>query len=210
MRVGRSPASPARPSVLRLGGSTVSARTRAVVGWVLGGALLLSAVPVSTAERYVIAPSKSQFQFKAYSLLAKPLGTFHTFRGDIVADAQQLSASQVRFVIEAASIDTANTRRDNHLRSEDFLFVQKYPTMTFVSTAIAKDGLHYTVQGDLEMRGVTQHLTIPVTIEQRQDEIVVQGNVSLNRKDFGVNYNSFLNPVQDKVDVMFTIVGVKP
>jgi len=49
-----------------------------------------------------------------------------------------------------------------------------------------------------------------VTIEQRQDEIVVQGNVSLNRKDFGVNYNSFLNPVQDKVDVMFTIVGVKP
>jgi len=167
-------------------------------------------VPGSAAERYVIAPSKSQFQFKAYSLLAKPLGTFHTFSGDIVADAQQLSASQVRFVIEAASIDTANTRRDNYLRSEDFLFVQKYPTMTFVSTAIAQDGLHYTVQGDLEMRGVTKHLTIPVTIEQHQDEIVVQGSVSLHRKDFGVNYNSLLNPVQDVVDVLFTIVGVKP
>ncbi len=210
MRVGRRPESPGRPSVLRLGGSAVSACTRVVVGWVLGGVLLLSAVPGSAAERYVIAPSKSQFQFKAYSLLAKPLGTFHTFSGDIVADAQQLSASQVRFVIEAASIDTANTRRDNHLRSEDFLFVQKYPTMTFVSTAIAKDGLHYTVQGDLEMRGVTKHLTIPVTIEQRQDEIVVQGSVSLHRKDFGVNYNSLLNPVQDVVDVLFTIVGVKP
>jgi polyisoprenoid-binding protein YceI len=185
-------------------------RTRAVVGWVLGGVLLLSAVPGSTAERYVIAPSKSQFQFKAYSLLVKALGTFHTFSGEIVADAQQLSASQVRFVIEAASIDTANTRRDNHLRSEDFLFVQKYPTITFVSTAIAQNGPHYTVQGDLEMRGVTKHLTIPATVEQRQDEIVVQGSISLNRKDFGVNYNSFLNPVQDKVDVMFTIVGVKP
>ena len=185
-------------------------RIRAVVAWVLGGVLLLSAVPGSSAERYVIAPSKSQFQFKAYSLLAKPLGTFHAFRGDIVADAQQLSASQVRFVIEAASIDTANTRRDNHLRSEDFLFVQKYPTITFVSTAITKDGLSYTIQGDLELRGVTKHMTFPVTIEQRQDEIVVQGSVSLNRQDFGVTYNSFLNPVQDKVDAMFTIVGVKP
>jgi len=210
MRVGRSPASPGRPSVLRLGGSAVSARTRVVVGWVLGGVLLLSAVPGSAAERYVITSSKSQFQFKAYSLLAKVLGSFHVFRGDIVADAQQLSASQVRFVIEATSIETANTKRDNHLRSEDFLFVQKYPTITFMSTAIAKDGLHYTVQGDLEMRGVMKHLIIPVTIEQRQDEIVVQGSVSLNRKDFGVNYNSFLNPVQDKVDVTFTIVGVKP
>ena len=185
-------------------------RIRAVVGWFLGGILWLSAVPGSTAERYVIAPSKSQFQFKAYSLLAKALGTFHIFRGEIVADAQQLSASQVRFAIETTSIDTANARRDNHLRSEDFLFVQKYPTITFVSTAIAKDGMHYTVQGDLEMRGVTKHLPIPVTIEQRQDEIVVQGSVSLNRKDFGVTYNSFLNPIQDGVDVMFTIVGVKP
>ena len=111
----------------------------------------------------MITPSKSQLQFKAYSLLAKVLGIFHIFRGDIIADAQELSASQVRFVIEAASIDTVNTRRDNHLHSEDFLFVQKYPTITFVSTAIAKDGLHYTVQGDLEIREVTKHLTILVT-----------------------------------------------
>src|SRR5712692_7902629 len=183
---------------------------RAVVGWVLGWALLLSVVPGSAAPRYVISPSKSQFRFKADSLLAKALGTFHAFTGEIVADAQQLSASQVRFVLDAASIDTANTRRDNHLRSEDFLFVQKYPTITFVSTAIAKDGLNYTLQGDLKLRGVTKRLTIPITVEQRQDEIVVEGSTSLNRKDFGVNYNSFLNPVKDVVDVMFTIVGVKP
>jgi polyisoprenoid-binding protein YceI len=66
------------------------------------------------------------------------------------------------------------------------------------------------VQGDLEIRGVTKRVTIPVTVEQRQDEIVVQGSISLNRKDFGVNYNAFFNPVQDKVDVVFSIVGVKP
>jgi len=172
-------------------------------------AILLSAVPGSAAEHYVISPQRSQFQFKAYSLLAKPTGTFHSFRGDIIADAQQLRASSVRFVIDAASIDTANTKRDKHLRSEDFLFVEKYPTISFRSTAITQEGASYLVQGDLELRGVTKSLTIPVTLAQRQDEIVVQGRVTLNRRDFGVQYNSVLNPVQDKVDVLFTIVGIK-
>jgi polyisoprenoid-binding protein YceI len=59
------------------------------------------------------------------------------------------------------------------------------------------------------MRGVIQRVTIPVTIEQRQDEIVVLGGTSLNRRNFGVQYNAFFNPVQDTVDVTFTIVGVK-
>jgi len=57
---------------------------------------------------------------------------------------------------------------------------------------------------------VTQRVTIPVTVTQRQDEIVVQGKIRLNRQDFGVDYNAFLNPGQADVDVMFTMVGIKP
>jgi polyisoprenoid-binding protein YceI len=184
-------------------------RALAVVGWVLGWTVLLAIGLGQAAERYRIVPQKSQFQFKGYSRLANALGTFHRFSGEIVADAQQLNASHVRFVIEAASLDTANARRDQHLRSKDFLFVDQYPTITFTSTAIIRDGPKYVVQGDLEMRGVTKGVTIPVLIEQRQDEIVVQGSISLNRKDFGVQYNAFYNPVQDAVDVTFTIIGVK-
>ena len=184
-------------------------RTRTVVGWVLGWTVLLAVGLGQAAERYKIVPQQSQVQFKGYSLLANALGTFHRFSGEIVADAQQVNASHVRFVIEAASLDTANAKRDQHLRSKDFLFVEQYPAITFTSTAITRDGLKYAVQGDLEMRGVTKRVTIPVTIEQRQDEIVVQGKVSLNRRDFGVQYNSFFNPVQDAVDVTFTIIGVK-
>ena len=60
------------------------------------------------------------------------------------------------------------------------------------------------------MRGVTKRVTIPVTVEQRQDEIVVQGSTALHRRDFGVQYNAFFNPVRDEVDVTFTIVGIKP
>jgi len=171
--------------------------------------MLLACTASHAAERYAIATQQSQVQFKAYSVFAKPLGTFHTFSGEILADAQQLSASQVRLVIEARSIDTDNAKRDEHLRSKDFLFVEKYPMLTFVSTAITGVGPTYSVQGDLTMHGVTQRLTIPVTVEQRQDDIVVRGNIALSRKAFGITYNAFFNPVQDKVDVIFTIVGVK-
>ena len=184
-------------------------RTLAVVGWVLGWTVMLAVGLGQAAERYSIVPQKSQLQFTGYSLLAKALGTFHRFAGEIVADAQQLNASHVRFVIEASSLNTANAKRDQHLRSKDFLFVDQYPTITFTSTALTRDGLKYVVQGDLEMRGVTKRVTIPVTIEQRHDEIVVQGGISLNRRDFGVQYNAFFNPVQDTVDITFTIVGVQ-
>jgi len=183
--------------------------TLACLGWVLGWLMLLASMPSHAAERYVIAPQQSQLQFKAYSVFAKPLGKFRSFSGEILADAQQLSASQVRLVIEAQSIDTDNVKRDKHLRSEDFLFVDKYPTITFVSTAITGISPKYSAEGDLTMHGVTKRLTIPVTIEQRQNDIVVRGSVSLNRKEFGITYDAFFNPVEDKVDVIFTIVGVK-
>jgi polyisoprenoid-binding protein YceI len=183
--------------------------TCTAVGWVLGWAVLLAVDVGQAAERYSIVPQQSQLQFKGHSLLAKVLGTFHRFSGEIVADTQQLDASHVRFVIEVASLDTANARRDQHLRSKDFLFVEQYPTITFTSTAIIRDGLKYAVQGDLEMRGVTKRVAIPVTVEQRQDEIIVQGGVALNRRDFGIQYNALFNPVQNAVDVTFTIIGVK-
>ena len=184
-------------------------RTWVSMGWVVSWLILLACPASHAAERYAIAPQQSQMQFKAYSVFAKPLGKFHTFSGEILADAQQFSASQVCLVIDARSIDTDNARRDKHLRSEDFLSVEKYPTITFVSTAITGTGPTYTVQGDLTMHGVTQRLTIPVTVEQRQDDIVVRGNITLSRKGFGITYNAFFNPVQDRVDVIFTIVGVK-
>ena len=195
-----------RAEKTRLGGG---GRTLGSIGWVISGLMLLAWTASHATERYAIAPQQSQVQFKAYSVFAKPVGKFHTFSGEILADAQQLSASQVRLVIEARSIDTDNAQRDKHLRSEAFLFVEKYPTLTFVSTAITGAGPTYTIQGDLTMRGMTQRLTIPVTVEQHQNDIVVRGHISLSRKAFGITYNALFNPVQDKVDVLFTIVGVK-
>lgn len=181
-----------------------------LVAWCVAGVILLGGVKGSPAERYIISADKSQFQFRAYSLLVKPLGTFRRFSGDILADAAHLPASRVRFVIDASSIDTGNAKRDAHLRKEDFLFVSQYPTISFTSTAITKDDRGYRVQGNLAIRGVTKRLDIPITVEPRPQEIMVRGEVRLDRKDFGITYNAFFNPVRNQVDVSFTIVGVQP
>ena len=185
-------------------------RIMALVSGVLTWGMLFASAPGSALERYVFSPQKSHMQFQAYSFLAKPMGTFHTLSVGIITDAQHLSRSHVRLVIDATSIDTANAKRDKHLRSEDFLFVEKYPTITFVSTAITKNGRDYMVQGDLRIRGVTKSIRFPVTVEQRQEEIIVRGSIRLYRKDFGMHYNAFFNPVKNAVDVTFTIVGVNP
>lgn len=182
-----------------------------LVGWFVSWAFVLASYGAGrAAERYVISSEKSQFQFRAYSVFAKPFGTFHRFSGDILTDVDNVGASRVRFVIEAASIDTDNAKRDKHLRNEDFLFVEQYPTITFTSTAITQDATTYQVEGDLQIRGVTQRIAIPVTVESGQDSLVVRGEIQLNRKDFGITYNAFFNPVKDRVDVMFTIIGVRP
>src|SRR5262249_60769427 len=94
------------------------------MGWVVSWFMLLACPASHAAEHYTIAPQKSQVQFKAYSVLAKPLGKFHTFSGEILADAQQPSVSQVRLVIEAQSIDMYNARRDKHLCFEHLLTVE--------------------------------------------------------------------------------------
>lgn len=181
----------------------------AIFGGMCGWLFWLACTPGHTAERYMIVPQKSQLQFRAYSVLVNPLGKFTDFSGEIVADAQQLSASSVRLVIAAKSIDTDNAKRDKHLRSEDFLFVEKYPTLSFTSTAVSGQPPNYTVQGDLSLRGVTKRLTIPVTIEQREGEMRVQGSVTLSRKEFGITYNAIFNPVKDTVEIIFTMLGVR-
>ncbi|MGE3539982.1 MAG: YceI family protein [Candidatus Tectimicrobiota bacterium] len=176
---------------------------------VLGWLLWLGCLSSAAAERYVIVPQKSQIRFKAYSVLARPLGKFTAFAGEILADPQHTSASSVQLRIEVNSLDTENARRDKHLRSADFFFVERYPTITFVSTAITGAVPMFTVTGDLNIRGVTQRLSLPVQIEQRPGELQVQGQVALNRRDFGITYDAIFNPLQDMVDILFTIVGVR-
>ena len=119
------------------------------------------ATPVRT---FAIDKTHSEAIFQVRHLVTKVRGRFTDLGGAVSFDEAAPERSAVAFTIQAASIDTGTPDRDAHLRSEDFFHVEKYPTITFVSTGItASGGNDYAVTGDLTMRGVTKRITLPVT-----------------------------------------------
>jgi polyisoprenoid-binding protein YceI len=101
--------------------------------------------------------------------------------------------------VQAASIDTDNADRDNHLKSPDFFDVQKFPSLTFTSTEVKpKDADTWDVTGDLTIHGVTKRVTIPVellgTVATPQGEKAgFETSFTVNRKDYGIVWNRVLD-----------------
>ena len=93
---------------------------------------------VQAGETYKVDPAHSDVTFKVRHLVSKVTGHFRDFSGTMDIDRSNLASSSVEFNIKTTSIDTANERRDNHLRSEDFFNVEKFPEITFKSTGITK------------------------------------------------------------------------
>lgn len=120
-------------------------------------------------------------------------GSFKVFSSSITATKDDLSDAVVEFSADAKSIDTGSERRDGHLRSADFFDVEKYPTITFKSTAFTKvsEG-KYKVKGDLTMRGVTKPVELDATARvasnPRSNKPMVNFKVTgtIDRVQFGV------------------------
>ena len=86
---------------------------------------------------YVLDPAHTRVGFVArHAMVTKVRGQFNEFEGSAVVDGTDLTRSTVQLTIQAASIDTRNEQRDGHLRSNDFLAMEEYPQITFVSTAV--------------------------------------------------------------------------
>lgn len=174
----------------------------------------------ATAVRtFQIDKTHSEAAFQVRHLITKVRGRFADFAGSIDFNAETPATSTVRFTIQAASIDTNTPDRDAHLRSDDFFAVEKYPTITFESTAIAaRGGNDYDVTGQLTMRGVSKALTIPVTSLGKavdpwgNERIAFEGEVTINRKDFGLNWNAALEAggflVGDDVKISLSVQAV--
>jgi polyisoprenoid-binding protein YceI len=126
----------------------------------------------------------------------------------------------VNVTIEAASIDTRNEQRDGHLKSNDFLAIDEFPTVTFVSTGVAATGpTTLELTGDLTVRGVTNSVTIPFEFEGAAVDPYgnlragFEGSVTISRKDYGVIWNAALETggvlVSDKIVLEFEISAIK-
>ena len=157
---------------------------------------LSAAAAVSAAtETFVFDKSHTQVGFRVRHWVTKVEGRFKEYEGKIWLDRAKPQDSKVEITIQAASIDTANERRDTHLRSADFFDVEKYPTITFTSAKVVPKGKDlYDVTGDLTLHGVTKTITIPVRHTGfvnlgKQEKAGFELAIPINRKDFGILWN---------------------
>jgi len=120
------------------------------------------------------------------------MGGFNKFEGSFTHDADDHSASKVSVTIDANSLDTNHGERDTHLRSADFLDVEKYPTITFESTGYSEDDSIGKLSGNLTMHGVTKSIVIDVQHIGEGDDpwggyrSGFSGSVDLTASDFGL------------------------
>ncbi|HEX7100950.1 MAG TPA: YceI family protein [Acidimicrobiia bacterium] len=176
----------------------------------------------SLTGTYTIDPAHSRFGFVArHAMVTKVRGQFNEFDGTIEVDANDPTKSSAELVIQAASIDTRNAERDAHLRSNDFFAMDEYPEIRFVSTAIepSDDEDHFRVTGDLTIRGVTKSVTFDLEFTGAAIDpwgnirIGLEGSTVVNRKDWGVSWNTALEAggvlVSENVTIEFEIEGIK-
>jgi polyisoprenoid-binding protein YceI len=177
--------------------------------------------PAALTGTYAIDPSHSRIGFVArHAMVTKIRGSFNEFEGSGHFDAENPTKSHLQLTIQAASIDTRNADRDAHLRSNDFFDMESYPTITFASTAVAQTGDdEYRVTGDLTIKGVSR----PVTVELEytgtavdpygNQRIGFEGKTTVNRKEWGVNWNAALEAggvlVSEKVTLEFEVSAIR-
>jgi polyisoprenoid-binding protein YceI len=170
---------------------------------------------------YTIDVAHSRLGFVArHAMVTKVRGAFNDFEGLAVIDGDDPAKSTVNITIQVDSVDTRSAQRDGHLRANDFLDAEKFPQITFTSTAIASTGGNdYEVTGDLTIKDVTRSVTFPLEFQGAvkdpfgNDRIGFEGSVVINRKDWGVSWNVALETggvlVSEKVTLEFEISAIK-
>ncbi len=170
-------------------------------------ALGLTPAAAQPTRVYALDPARSQIRFHAVSRLMNADGTFHRVSGEFRVEAGRPETASGRVSVEVASIDTGIRMRDNHLRSAEFFDAARFPEATFVASAVRREGERLVVRGELTIRGVTRPVSVPVTVTPAAGTIRVVGQLTVNRRDFGVAYDSFLNPIKDEVSVSFDLLA---
>lgn len=170
---------------------------------------------------WVIDPAHTRLGFSTrHAMVTRIRGAFNEVEGTAHIDAEDLSNTEVTITIDVGSVDTRNADRDAHLRSADFFDVEKFPTITYVSTGIDEvDEGTYIVNGDLTIRDVTRAVSVPLELlgsDRDQNgtlRLGFEGKRRIDRKDWGVEWNTTLDSggvlVSDKITLEFELSLIK-
>ena len=165
------------------------------------------------ADTYEIDTAHSMILFRAkHNGVSYNYGRFNEFTGKLMIDESDISKSAVEFEVKTASVDTANEKRDQHLRSSDFFSAKQFPVITFKSTKVSmKEGKEdmLEITGDLELLGVKKSITVDVEItgkaKGRQGEPLMgfESIFTIKRSEFGMTYGA--GAVSDDIRLIVTI-----
>lgn len=161
--------------------------------------VFLTAIGSGQTTTWNMDKSHSQVTFTvAHLVISEVTGFFREFDVMMVADKSDFTDAKIETTIKTSSIDTGNERRDNHLRSDDFLNAEKFPEMKFKSTKIEKTGEDtYRITGDLTIRDVTKTVALDtkhkgIINDARGVRSVFKATTTVNRFDFGVKWDQLM------------------
>ena len=148
--------------------------------------------PVSTGVSLPINPENSKIEFTGSKVTGSHDGGFKKFSGTINLVGDKAISSNVNVDIETASIYANVDDLTKHLKTPDFFDVEKFPKATFTSTKVEPNAGagtdSYNVTGDFDLHGVKKSITFPATIKVNADDVQVNAEFTINRKDFGIVY----------------------
>ena len=177
--------------------------------------IVVCAVMVAgAADTYTLDPAHSVPLFKISHMgVSNTYGRFNEVSGSITVDPSDAKNNAVEVVVKTASVDTGNTTRDSHLKTADFLDVEKHPEMTFTSTSFEKTGDNtYRVTGDLTLHGVTKPIEVDAvhigTGKGREGESRMgwETTFTIKRSDYGMT--GMVGPVGNDVQITLAVEGV--
>jgi polyisoprenoid-binding protein YceI len=185
---------------------------RSVLGATLG-VLLVSSTAFAAFTPLKLDRTHSKVSFTAATLIFDVDGEFGDFSVDIDGDPKKPETVKVEANIDVASLDTQNTKRDDHLKSPDFFDAAKYPKIRFASTGVKAKGSQLVVKGNLTMHGKTKLVSIPFKVAKGKngagmDVTTYKAKLTIDRNDFGVGTDSIAAKIslEDEVDIELLIV----
>lgn len=150
--------------------------------------------PVTETATWTIDAFHSEIHFKVKHLVITTVtGKFRNFSGKVITGNNDFTNAQIEFSADVSSIDTGAESRDTHLKSPDFFDAEKYPELSFKSSAFSKKGDDYILSGDLTIRDVTRPVELSVEFNgitkdpfYGKTKAGFEINGKINRKDFGL------------------------
>jgi len=177
---------------------------------------------ITASSTWNIDPAHSVAEFKVrHMMISWVRGEFSGLSGVLKLDETDYTHSTIEVSIPSGTVKTVDETLDAHLKTEDFLNVEKFPALTFKSTKIRSTGARdYAVTGDLTIRGVTKSVTLTVNdvSDPSKDpwgnqRIGLSGSAKVNRKDFGIIWNTALDAggvlVGDEVTITLDVQFIK-